>query len=184
MSVERVCSSARLFVTVSLRVSLHARTLTHLFARIYTAPNGKIYCVPKKADQIGVIDPSLSREIAFSVIDVQHVTTEDHKYSGAVLGSDGNIYFAPMRAPGIGILNPSSGVFSSFYIDDQFSENEQQSKFVGASLGPNGKIYFVPATFVPWIGVFDPGNHKPVYKVNGGVLPDSWRVLLAPQHNP
>ena len=140
--------------------------------------------MPKKADHIGVIDPSLPRNIAFSVINVQHVTTEDHKYAGAVLGTDNNIYFAPMRAPGVGVLNPFNANFSSFYIDDQFSENEQQSKFVGASLGPNGKIYFVPATFVPWIGVFDPGNHKPVYKVNGGVLPDSWRVLLAPQHNP
>ena len=128
--------------------------IARAYIQIRLGPNGKIYCVPKKADHIGVIDPSLPRNIAFSVIDVQHVTTEDHKYAGAVLGTDNNIYFAPMRAPGVGMLNPYNATFSSLYIDDKFN-GATNNKYVGASLGTNGMIYFVPAD-LDSIGVFDP----------------------------
>ena len=146
------------------------------------APSGKVLCVPKKENLILLIDPTMSPEAAISEIAIGHIVSGDHKYAGAVLGLSGLIYFTPLRATGIGVLDPSTEKFSVVDIATNFVEDGHSNYFCGAVLAPNGRVYFTPATRGS-VGVYDPGDDYPAYRVGGGALSDSWRVLLSPQRN-
>lgn len=100
------------------------------------------------------------------------------------MGPSGLIYFTLLRATGIGVLSPATRAFSVIDIEANFVADDQilGNFFCGAVLGPNGRVYFVPAASGS-IGVYDPVDLEPVYRVSGGILPDSWRVLLSPQRN-
>ena len=62
-------------------------------------PDGKLYFVPHKADNIGVYDPSILGPQGFSTI---NLSTTGNAYKGTkagILGPDGKIYFVPYYFP-------------------------------------------------------------------------------------
>ena len=65
-------------------------------------PDGKIYCNPYDANNIGVFDPSTK---IFSTIDVSSTGTGGAKYAGGVVAGNSKIYFVPRHADNIGELD-------------------------------------------------------------------------------
>merc|ERR1712216_71584 len=145
-------------------------------------PDGRIYFVPYRADNIGVYDPSTGPQ-SFTVIDIKSIISVDEKYSGGVLGPNGLIYFVPYSADNIGVLDPSTQSFTVIDIASTISGKvvSEASKYTGGVLGPNGRIYFVP-TNTENIGMLEPGNTEPAYTVAGGV-PEAWSAVLSPHFN-
>ena len=94
------------------------------------APNGKIYMVPRNADNVGVLDPSSG---SFTVIDISSVISGGSKYYGGVLAPNGKIYIVPYNADNVGVLDPSSG---SFTVIDISSVISSDWKYGGGVLAP------------------------------------------------
>merc|ERR1712216_320884 len=95
-------------------------------------PDGRIYFVPYRADNIGVYDPSTGPQ-SFTVIDIKSIISVDEKYSGGVLGPNGLIYFVPYSADNIGVLDPSTQSFTVIDIASTISGKvvSEASKYTG-----------------------------------------------------
>ena len=72
------------------------------------APNGKIYCVPRNATQILVIDPTDNTTELFGSI------SGTSKYYGGVLAPNGKIYCVPLNATQVLVI-PTSGDGENFW---------------------------------------------------------------------
>jgi streptogramin lyase len=149
-------------------------------------PNGLIYFVPSKSNNIGVLNPSSS---SFTTIDISNTISWDWKYAGGVLGPNGLIYFVPRNANNIGVLNPSSSSFTTIDISNTISSGD---KYEGGVLGPDGLIYFVPLN-ANNIGVLNPSSSSfttidisntisSVAKYFGGVLGPNGLIYFVPHY--
>jgi streptogramin lyase len=149
-------------------------------------PNGLIYFVPWRVNNIGVLNPSTS---SFTTIDISNTISSDWKYIGGVLGPNGLIYFVPYHAHNIGVLNPSSSSFTTIDISNIISSDW---KYAGGVLGPNGLIYFVPIN-ADNIGVLNPSTSSFTTidisntissdaKYFGGVLGPNGLIYFVPHH--
>ena len=102
------------------------------------APNGKIYCVPRNAADILIIDPSTNTATR-SNMGVS--LTGSEKWLGGVLAANGKIYCAPVNATDILIIDPSTDTATRSNLGASLSGT---GKWYGGVLAANGKIYCVP----------------------------------------
>jgi streptogramin lyase len=161
-------------------------------------PDGKIYFVPSKSNNIGVFDPSFwgtsNHQKFFSVIDISDYDIRDASsnlgppYGGGVLGPDGKIYFAPQYSDHIGMFDPSSGVFSNIDVSSKVpGGGSKDLRFKSGVLGPDGKIYFITWSGADKIGVFEPSSGDfsaieipGVYNYMGSVLGPNGKIYFVP----
>jgi streptogramin lyase len=108
-----------------------ASPFNSFWGAIVTAPNGFVYMIPRRANQIVKINPvDNTYTLVGNVLG-------DSKYRGAVVGADGKIYCVPRAATQILIIDPTDDSLS--FLGDFSSLGGD--KWEGASLASNGKIY-------------------------------------------
>ena len=125
----------------------------NLYRSSCLAPNGKIYCPPYSATNIGIIDPSTD---TFSTM-ASGLT--DGSYMSSVLAWNGKIYCAPLTlGSGSGIIeiDPTTDTMR-IIIGNGFGTGTQ--KWIGGTLANNGKIYYAPYDS-PNILEFDPATDR------------------------
>jgi hypothetical protein len=66
-------------------------------------PNGKIYCMPSLADNVGVIDPVANTFTTFGTA----LPGGSSRFVGGVLAPNGKIYCIPNSATYVGVISPS-----------------------------------------------------------------------------
>ena len=119
-----------------------ASPFNSFWGAIVTAPNGFVYMIPRRANQIVKINPvDNTYTLVGNVLG-------DSKYRGAVVGADGKIYCVPRAATQILIIDPTDDSLS--FLGDFSSLGGD--KWEGASLASNGKIYCMPSGGMPAIG--------------------------------
>jgi hypothetical protein len=154
------------------------------------APNGKIYCIPCNATNVGIIDPYTDTIDTTTISNLPFTAT--NKYLGGILAPNGNIYCIPDVATNVGIINPVTNTFDTTTISmTTFPDLSANNKFWGGVLALNGKIYCAPRT-VNFIGVIDtltntyssvPFTISPpgaVYRYAGGALGSNGNVYFCP----
>jgi streptogramin lyase len=103
------------------------------------APNGKIYCIPWKADYVMIIDPEsdtmVPDAISFSAV-------ADLKWTGGVLSINGRIYCIPQEPRRVLIIDPATTTVElAGYLP------LDEDKWAGGVLGPDGRIYGIPRNY-------------------------------------
>jgi hypothetical protein len=136
-------------------IVLNDTTSTYKYAGGVLAPNGKIYCIPLVANNVGIIDPNTN------TIDTTTIpTATGGKYLGGVLAPNGKIYCIPGSATNVGIIDPVTNTIDTTTISmtryPDLSAN--LIKFWGGVLATNGKIYCSPRD-VTYVGIIDPINN-------------------------
>ncbi len=115
------------------------------------APNGKIYCIPWKADYVMIIDPESDTmdpdAISFSAV-------ADLKWAGGVLAPSGKIYCIPQEPLRVLIIDPAENT-----VELVESLPDEEDKWAGGVLGPDGKIYGIPRNYERVL-VIDPAVNK------------------------
>ena len=121
------------------------------------AQNGKIYCIPRRATEVGVIDPVANTFDTTSVIPINGTSMSNTKWFTGCLASNGKIYCAPHNfSRGVAVIDPDENT-----IDDSAVTLTTGSTFVGTQLygstcpGIDGKLYCVP-TSATNVCVIDP----------------------------
>ena len=102
--------------------------------------DGKIYCVPRSANTILVIDTN-AQEAALTTMGA--ALRGAQKWMGGVRGLNGKIYGIPMDSPDVLVIDPASGSATRTDMGADFSG---RSKWSGGVLASNGKIYCIPRT--------------------------------------
>jgi hypothetical protein len=117
------------------------------------APNGRIYCMPISATNIGIINTFNDTIDTTSISGLTGVS----KYLGGVLAPNGKIYCIPLRATNVGIIDPLTNTIDTTTISMSTYPDLSNTglKFWGGVLGTNGKIYCVPRA-VNYVGIIDP----------------------------
>jgi len=103
------------------------------------APNGKIYCIPWKADYVMIIDPE-SETVDPDAI--SFAAYADLKWTGGVLATNGKIYCIPQEPLRVLIIDP---VLNTVELISSLPSEED--KWAGGVLGPDGKIYGIPRNY-------------------------------------
>lgn len=119
------------------------------------APNGRIYCMPLSATNVGIINTYND------TIDTTSISglTGNFKYLGGVLAPNGKIYCIPLNATNIGIIDLATNTIDTTTISmTRYPDLSGNLKFWGGVLGTNGKIYCVPRR-VNYVGIIDPVNN-------------------------
>ena len=131
------------------------------------APNGKIYCIPWKADYVMTIDPESDTvdpdAIPFSAV-------ADLKWTGGVLAANGKIYCIPQAPLRVLIIDPVLNT-----VELVASLPFEEDKWAGGVLGPDGKIYGIPRNYHSVL-VIDPTDNT--------VDPDGISLPPAPPVDP
>lgn len=150
------------------------------------APNGKIYCIPFGATNVGIINPYNN------TIDTTSIPASG-LFQGGVLAPNGKIYCIPVSAPYVAIIDPVNNTFDTTTIStSRYPELSNSNKFWGGVLAPNGKIYCGPRG-VSYVGIIDTINNTfdssvtftpPVsgelYQWSGGSLGSNGNVYFSP----
>jgi len=109
------------------------------------APNGKIYSVPRTANQFLIIDTvtgtAVLDDLGCDLTIAGNPSTQEKWGYGGVLGVDGRIYMCPRDAPDILIVDPVAGTATR---EDYGLDLSASAKWRGGVSAPDGKIYFVP----------------------------------------
>jgi len=114
------------------------------------APNGKIYCIPWKADFVMIIDPE-SDTLDPAAIDF--LAYADLKWTGGVLALNGKIYCIPQEPLRVLIIDPAQNTVE-LVANLPFDED----KWAGGVLSPDGKIYGIPRNYHSVL-VIDPSEN-------------------------
>ena len=116
-------------------------------------PNGRIYCFPLLANNVGIINPYNN------TIDTTSISglPSGYKYIGGVLAPNGKIYCIPLQSTNIAIIDPNNNTIDTTTISMSTYPDLSNTglKFWGGVLGTNGKIYCVPRA-VNYVGIIDP----------------------------
>ena len=102
------------------------------------APNGKIYCIPGKANDVLVIDPLTDTTTS---IPLPNPDSNLWKFYGGVVAPNGKIYCIPSGATYVLIINPENNTIDTTTISGLSS---QEAKWGGGVLAQNGLIFGVP----------------------------------------
>ena len=110
--------------------------------------NGKIYCVPRNATYIGVIDPE-AQTIDTTSISLTSGSTffaGGSQWQGGALAPNGKIYLAPRDAGAVGVIDPVANTFDTTLVTTASGSTMYAGggKWAGATLGMDGKIYGMP----------------------------------------
>jgi streptogramin lyase len=118
------------------------------------APNGKIYCIPYGARNIGVINPNTNTFNYNSVVGT--VPAVNSIFWGGVLAPNGKIYCIPCNGTSVGVIDPDAETFSSTTVTGTITGTGAGAfAYLGGVLAPNGKIYCIPCNATN-VGVIDP----------------------------
>ena len=148
------------------------------------APNGKIYCVPRNAEDILIIDPATNTATRSTM---GASSTGSNKWSGGVLAPNGKIYSIPLNAADILIIDPATDTATRSNMGASLSGSY---KWVGGVLAPNGKIYCTPF-LTSDILIIDPSTNTATRSTLGasltgseewfgGVLAPNGKIYYAP----
>lgn len=110
--------------------------------------NGKIYCIPRGASTVLVIDPATDTASTFGVL-----SSSATKWLGGGLGSDGRIYSAPDSTSNPLIIDPNN---ESVSVLD--AEIPGSSMYFSSVAHPNGIVYGVPCSALDVIAISPDGN--------------------------
>jgi hypothetical protein len=122
------------------------------------AQNGKIYCIPRRATEVGVIDAVANTFDTTSVLPINGTSMSNTKWFSGCLAPNGKIYGAPHNfSRGVVVIDPVENT-----IDDSVVTLTTGSSFgSGAQLygstcpGIDGKLYCMP-TSATNVCVIDP----------------------------
>lgn len=145
-------------------------TITGGYAGAVLAPNGKIYCIPQGATNVGVIDTDAR---TFTVAGLT-VTGSATGYRGGVLAQNGKIYCLPETRNKVGVIDPIAGTFN----DSLFTYTGTASNYMSGALGADGKIYCTPEGSNIPVGVIDPVLNT--FKTLGSGIAVTNGIILAP----
>jgi hypothetical protein len=153
------------------------------------APNGKIYCIPCHATNVGIIDPNTD---TIDTTSISGLSTQQNKYLGGVLAANGKIYCIPDNATNVGIIDPINNRIDTTTISmTTFPDLSAGNKFWGGVLAPDGRIYCSPRG-TSYIGIIDPQtntfnsslNFTPsgglTFKYAGGALGSNGNIYFSP----
>ena len=116
------------------------------------APNGRIYCIPCNATNVGIINPYTD---TIDTTTIAGLPATGNKYLGGILAPNGRIYCIPDVANNVAIINPLNNTIDTTTISmATYSDLSANLKFWGGVLALNGKIYCAPRT-VNFIGIID-----------------------------
>jgi hypothetical protein len=105
------------------------------------APNGKIYCIPWRADYVMIIDPESDTVVPNAIeFDAYAVL----KWTGGVLATNGKIYCIPQDPHRVLVIDPTATPNEVELISSVPSDED---KWAGGVLGPDGKIYGIPRNY-------------------------------------
>ena len=127
-------------------------------------PNGNIYCIPRRATNIGLINPITGKFTTFGT------TPGGNAFIGGVLAPNGKIYCIPFNATSVGVIDTTTNTYTTF--------GSVTNNFAGGVLGPNGKIYCMPYSSPYPIGVIDPVANT--FTTFGAATSSGWGATLAP----
>ena len=103
-------------------------------------PAGMIYCCPRNADAILIIDPfkRAARKEKFGLT----IPSGENKWTRFVTGPDGKLYATPANRTDILVVDPIAQ--SAVLTDLGTTIPPDNEKWIGGVLSPNGKIYCTP----------------------------------------
>ena len=127
-------------------------------------PNGNIYCIPRRATNIGLINTVTNTFTTFGS------TPGANDFIGGVLAPNGKIYCIPHNASSVGVIDTTTNTYTTF--------GSVTNNFAGGVLGPNGKIYCMPYSSPYPIGVIDPVANT--FTTFGAATASCWGATLAP----
>lgn len=114
-------------------------------------PNGKIYFIPRFADNVLVLNP---QDESYSFITSPDVSSGsglgDRKWFGGALAPNGKIYCFPARTTSILVIDTATDTMSASipgltgFPPSALTANFDNGKYWGGCLAPNGKIYGTP----------------------------------------
>ena len=150
-----------------------------------SAPNGKIYCIPRDSTCVLIIDPGTN------TIDTTTISglSGNNKWTGGVLAPNGKIYCIPRDSTSVLIIDPSNNTADTTTISGLTGTN----KYGGGVLGSDGKIYCLPRTTnTSSVLIIDPDTNT-VDKTSitglsgdwiGGVLSRNGKIYGIPLNSP
>ena len=80
-----------------------------MYEGICAGADGKLYCAPRHASRVLVIDPE-----AGTLSFLEGAGEGGAKYSGICAGSDGKLYCAPHNASRMLVIDPAVGTLEAF----------------------------------------------------------------------
>jgi hypothetical protein len=107
------------------------------------APNGKIYCIPWRADYVMIIDPESGTVIPDAI---PFTAYAEQKWTGGVLATNGKIYCIPQEPLRILIIDPARNEVELVPHQSPYLP-EDVDKWAGGVLGPDGRVYGVPRNY-------------------------------------
>lgn len=117
------------------------------YAGCCLGPNGKIYCIPRFADNVLVINP-VDDSYSFITSPDVNIST-DRKWLSGSLALNGKIYCNPARATSILVIDTINDTMSASIPGlSGIPASVDEGKYWGGCLAPNGKIYCCPQNSV------------------------------------
>lgn len=165
------------------------------------APDGKIYCIPRHAERVLVIDPS-TRGLSFIELDAGLNPSATDKWVLGALGPNGKVYGVPSSSSQVLVIDPVAGTATDGGMTAAPGSSIAVTtfgKWEGGVLGQDGRIYCVPfdASTTTNINdsqsilIIDPrtntydtttisGLTTAVTKMIGGVLAPDGKIYMVP----
>ena len=113
------------------------------------APNNKIYCFPRKSQNVLIIDPEANTT---NITSITGLPATDNKWSGGAVAPNGKIYGIPYVANEVLIIDPVTNTADTTTI----SGLTGVQKWTGGIVYPSdGKIYGMP-NYDPSVLIIDP----------------------------
>jgi hypothetical protein len=113
-------------------------------------PNGKIYFIPRFADNVLVLNPIDESYYFITSPDISSGSGDRKWFSGS-LAPNGKIYCAPARATSILVIDTSADTMTASIPSLSglpTNGTADEGKYYGGCLAPNGNIYFTPQNSV------------------------------------
>jgi len=147
---------------------------TSKYLDIALAPNGKLYCAPRDATNVLIIDPATNTADTTTITGI----TGTSKYRGIALAPNGKLYCAPYDVTNVLIIDPATNTADTTTIAGLTST----LKYQGIALAPNGKLYCAPRDATNVL-IIDPATNTADTTTIAGLSSDTDKYLgiaLAP----
>ncbi|WP_321422760.1 hypothetical protein [uncultured Methanobacterium sp.] len=130
--------------------------------------DGKIYCIPDRAKDILIIDPTTGTATRDDM-DLQLTKTTQTRWMEGVKAGNGKIYGIPFDANTILIIDPTTGTATTSNMGANLTGTQ---KWYGGVLGNDGKIYCIPYNATD-ILIIDPATGTATRSFMGAILTGS-----------